>query len=358
MKNNLNTKILTIEGIQYLRGIAALMVVLYHARLSVFGSDAWPIFGYAGVDIFFVISGFVMSHATRSFNITANLKSRIANTYEFFRKRFIRIAPLYFLGLIWVSRRDLIQGNISLNLIKDFLFIPHPNLEYPGMLAPTLLQGWTLNYEMFFYLIFGVSLLLNKLRLIMVIASLSLLVMLGIFFKPPSTTFDPNSFFDILFYFYTRDILLEFGLGIIAHRIFIWSENFKASNLLLATSTTIGFIFLILFSAKTGIRGITLGIPAFVIVLSASKLCKGFKHSFLNLLGDSSYAIYLFHWASFGAIKPLTAYLHSSRGEPETVAILIVANILVSIMSGIIIHLIIEKPLLQKIKDIGKASKS
>lgn len=356
MKNILDTNKLTIEGIQYLRGIAALMVVLYHAKISVFGSDAWPAFGYSGVDIFFVISGFVMSHATRSLTLNNNFRDRFLNTYEFFRKRFIRIAPLYFLGLIWVSRRDIFQGNISSDLLKDFLFIPHPNLEYPGMLAPTLLQGWTLNYEMFFYFLFGLSLLLRKFRSLMVITSLLSLVTVGLFFKSPNSTFDSTSFADIVFYFYTNDILLEFGLGIIAHKLFMWTENFKLSPIFLTALAIIGFISLVILSSKTGIRGIILGFPAFIIVISVSKLCAGFKQPFLNLLGDSSYAIYLFHWASFGAVKPLTMYLSSSKGEPITVAILIIANILVGVISGIAIHMMIEKPLLERIKNIGKTN--
>ncbi len=355
MNHNLNSKTLTIEGIQYLRGIAALMVVLHHARTSVIGSEAWPTFGYAGVDIFFVISGFVMSHATQNLSVTTHLKNRVAYTYEFFRKRIIRIVPLYFIGLIWVSRRDIVQGNISSNLIKDFLFIPHPNLEYPSMLWPTLLQGWTLNYEMFFYLIFGISLVMKKFRTLFVLSILLILVMFGILLKSPGSTFDPSSFKDIIFYFYTYDILLEFGLGIIAHKIFVRTESFKISSLFLAVCAAVGFISLIWLSNKIGIRGLLLGIPAFVIVLSFSKLCKGKVQPFLNLLGDSSYAIYLFHWASFGAVKPLVRYLNASEGQPMTVALLIIAYSLMGIFSGILIHLFVEKPLLEKIKLVGKA---
>ncbi len=55
----------TIEGLQILRAVAALMVVVYHARYAIPGGDAWPGFGEAGVDVFFVISGFVMAHTTR-----------------------------------------------------------------------------------------------------------------------------------------------------------------------------------------------------------------------------------------------------------------------------------------------------
>ena len=100
----------TIDGIQYLRAVAALMVVMFHSRLTTFGSDTWPTFGHSGVDIFFVISGFVMAYATKDINPNLNFNNRLSNTYEFLRKRFIRIFPLYFLGLIWVSRRDVFKA--------------------------------------------------------------------------------------------------------------------------------------------------------------------------------------------------------------------------------------------------------
>ena len=344
----------TVDGIQYLRAVAALMVVMFHSRLTVYGSDAWPTFGHSGVDIFFVISGFVMSYATQSINPNSNFTLRISDTYEFLRKRFIRIFPLYFLGLLWVSRRDIFIGNFSTYLLKDFFFIPHPNMEYPGMLAPTLIQGWTLNYEMFFYLIFGISLLFGKLRTTITIASLLILVLIGISFESNNSSFNPNSFADILFHFYTNNILIEFGLGILAYKVFIKFQNFKISRLSLLLLATTAFTALALLSDAKGLRGIILGIPAFLIVVSVCRLCEGFKIPFLNLLGDASYAIYLFHWASFGATKPLVAYLSSSAGEQSTVAILIITNFIIAVISGVAIHLLVEKPLLNKIKQFGK----
>lgn len=351
--NSINSKS-TIDGIQYLRALAALMVVLFHSRLSVYGSDDWPTFGHSGVDIFFVISGFVMAFATKNINPNLNFNSRLSVTYEFLRKRFIRIYPLYFLGLVWISRRDISQGDFSMDLLKDFFFIPHPNMEYPGMLAPTLIQGWTLNYEMFFYLLFGVSLVFGKFRTIITVVSLLFLVSIGFYFQTHISTFNPSSFKDILFHFYTNNILIEFGLGIFAYKVFTKFQFFEISRKLLSLIAISAFIALAFLSDEKGMRGIMLGIPAFVIVVSISRLCVGFKLPFLNLLGDASYAIYLFHWSSFGATKPLVAYLSSSAGESATVAVLIISNFIVAVVSGIAIHLWIEKPLLNKIKHFGK----
>ena len=167
-----------IEGIQILRAVAALMVVLHHARLSVPGSDAWPSFGAAGVDIFFVISGFVMAYTTSivSSRPVAEVASTglLAKAGKFLRKRVVRVVPLYWLALLWTSRRDLMHAHIGTDLVKDFLFLPHPNNVFHSWLAPTLQQGWTLNYEAFFYILFAVAILFGAARNRVVLSTLGL----------------------------------------------------------------------------------------------------------------------------------------------------------------------------------------
>ena len=116
------------------------MVVVHHATHSVPGAH-WMPFGGAGVDIFFVISGYVMAHTTQ------NLPSGQDSASRFIRKRIARIVPLYWLAILWVTRRT----PPDLNLLRDFFFIPHYNAQYPTLINPILVQGWTLNYEMLFY---------------------------------------------------------------------------------------------------------------------------------------------------------------------------------------------------------------
>ena len=70
----------------------------------------------------------------------------------------------------------------------------------------------------------------------------------------------------------------------------------------------------------------------------------------LTRLGDASYAIYLFHWTTFGLTKPLMARLGQTDGHPGRIAVVVLADILLAVASGVAIHLIVEKPLMRWFK--------
>ena len=146
-----------IYSIQYLRGIAALMVVLLHVRVQLgrmgYGGY-WPEFLMAGVDIFFVISGFIMWVTTFDGSTTP---------WQFLFRRFVRIIPVYWLlttttvAVMLVAPSAVQSGRFdSIHVLSSYLFIPtvHP---LTGMMEPVLIPGWTLNYEMFFYIIFEIG---------------------------------------------------------------------------------------------------------------------------------------------------------------------------------------------------------
>ncbi|MBK8816089.1 MAG: acyltransferase [Methylococcaceae bacterium] len=338
-----------IEGIQYLRGLAALMVVFHHSRNSFGGEQLLPGFGFTGVDIFFVISGFVMAYTTQSLDPNYSLKGRLLYSYEFIRKRLIRIVPLYYFCIVWVSRKELFKGVIPNDLLKDLLFFPHVNSQYPAKVAPIVIQGWTLNYEMLFYILFGLGLILGKIRTFFVITALSIFVVVGLFLNNEGLIAK-----DVVLDFYTRDIILEFGLGILAQKILFKWNLFQFSRSVWLVIALFGFILLYKLSNIQNPRIILSGIPAFIIVVSITRASVDFKSYLLKLLGDSSYSIYLFHLSSFGAIKPLQKLLESSANDDKTILLLVFASISVSVISGVIIHVFIEKPVLKRLRSIGK----
>ena len=140
-------------SIQHLRAIAALSVALFHAcqwSQIDFG------IGAAGVDLFFVISGFVM------WTVTAG---REAAPLTFLRRRVIRVAPLYWIvtlalvagALVFPQRFPEVEPRAD-HILLSLAFIQHMNPA--GQPFPILAPGWTLNYEAVFYLVFASTLIL------------------------------------------------------------------------------------------------------------------------------------------------------------------------------------------------------
>lgn len=346
-----------VEGIHFLRAIAAVLVVIFHLKLSLPEAYFSFTFGYAGVDIFFIISGFVMAHTTRDLALNSTFFSRFQAALEFMRKRLIRIVPLYYMGLIIASRRDLMDGVISLNLIKDLMFFPHQHATYIDILRPNLIQGWTLNYEMFFYGLFAFSLLFGALRKQVLVGMIITLTVIGFYIHQSQESFYYWNNKSILSFFYTDTVIIEFALGMLAQRIFVTFKDNHISQSALIMITAVASLSLASNAHhEYGYRGFTLGIPACLIVLCVSFSCIGVKNKTLDLLGDASYAIYLFHFFAFGALTPIRNYViaHMQSHLILGISLLIVIYLAFAIISGILIHKWIEKPLLSKIKNWGK----
>lgn len=346
-----------VEGIHYLRAIAAILVVIFHLKLSLPEAYFTFTFGYAGVDIFFVISGFVMAQATSQLKFGDSFAERFRIAIEFMRKRVIRIVPLYYMGLLIASRRDLMDGTVSLNLIKDLMFFPHQDATYLSILRPTLIQGWTLNYEMFFYGLFTFSLLFGAMRKSVLIGILLTLTAIGFYVHQSQETFYYWNNKSIFSFFYTDTVIIEFAFGILAQRLFVAFRENHISQSALVIITAVATVSLISnANHQHGYRGFTLGIPACLIVLCVSFACIGVKNKVLDLLGDASYSIYLFHFFAFGALTPMRNYISEyMQNQPILgISILIVIYFAFAVVSGLLIHKWIEKPLLRKIKNWGK----
>ena len=141
-----------VKSIHYLRGLAALLVVFHHSIIQlapVRDHYAHVEFGQAGVDIFFVISGFVI--------YLSNAKGRLGSG-EFLKRRIIRIVPLYWLATLAVVAVAVVAPRFfatttltAQDVAQSLLFVPAYSAAFPGQIWPVLVPGWSLNYEMFFY---------------------------------------------------------------------------------------------------------------------------------------------------------------------------------------------------------------
>ncbi|HVY90382.1 MAG TPA: acyltransferase [Hyphomonadaceae bacterium] len=313
-------------SLQYLRALAALGVLVFHAadRRGVHLFDL----GQMGVDLFFVISGFVMW-------LTSERVERTPG--QFFAERIARIAPTYWLATLlvlglWTAgvRQGLTHPEL-MHTLKSFLFIP---AQYPGKEAiyPLLIPGWTLNYEMFFYALFALSLGLEKrLRLTVMTAVLCGLAAYGGLSKPEGA----------IAVTYTNPILLEFlaGMWIAA----AWTRWTKPSAMVALGVMALGVALVPTLSNMWpgAPRLLMWGLPAGLIVLGAVLFERGAKVAslpWLLLLGDASYSIYLWHFPS----NPIWDRIAHALHAPEPVAIS--AMIAGGVGLGLAMYTLVELP--------------
>ncbi|QPC86626.1 acyltransferase family protein [Mesorhizobium sp. NBSH29] len=320
----------TYFGIQYLRGIAALAVVIFHANER---NGYNFVVGAAGVDVFFVISGFIMWLIAGREGLTP---------LTFFMDRLTRIAPAY-----WVATAVMIVGalfgllpNIVLtwqHIAGSFLFIPHYS-PAKGEIWPVLVQGWTLNYEMFFYALFAVTLFLRRgTRLPVLAAMLVVLVFWGHLFEPDNPMLAT----------YSRPIILEFLLGILIARWWL-SEAVKpsASAGFAAFAVAAGGFCLIALTGSAFsevVHGPLSGLllVSLLLIERAGRLPVSRA---LGYLGDSSYSIYLWHTMGIGAVLKAS----ETFGLPS--ALSVVVGILAGVALGALAYELIEKPVARLLK--------
>ncbi|MGJ8570383.1 MAG: acyltransferase family protein [Hoeflea sp.] len=278
----------TLYSVQYLRAAAAFAVLLYHVSAS--SQDTWGLdpdridqVGAAGVDLFFVISGFVMAMIVAR---PGDFDGR-----EFWIRRIARVVPAYWVitlavfVLAWAmpqlfkaSTSDLQALLISLS----FVALDHGD----GNTGPLLLVGWTLNYEMFFYGVIALTAgIFGDRRLIGASGVIIALVAVGQWIRPVNQTL----------LFYTDPILLEFVLGILVFKT--WNQTRETRQGLAPLAVLVAGCVLLFLQWERPVgdmRMLFWGVPAAAILYGGLGTLT-FRNAFLARLGDWSYALYLTH---------------------------------------------------------------
>lgn len=349
-----------IIGIQYLRGVAALMVVFFHSRSYFTDPAVWTGVGARGVDLFFVISGFIMAYSTRHIGQNSSIARE---SLLFFVKRIIRIVPLYWIALLWTSApywvNWLSKANAPMDLIthfnsdliaivKDFFFIPHPSLdpEDDGDAYPIVIQGWTLNYEMFFYALFALTMFFRQYRLIAASLIITTLVLSGRLHK----------FSDIGGLFYTSRILIEFVFGMMVFHVYTKTQHLTFDRATLIVLGIIGFV--LLNSGSVVNDKFVLAPAAAIIALVFIFAFRGVHLRPLKILGDASYSIYLFHTAVFEFARWFIRYIELGKEGYLNIIAIVLIQVVPAVIIGTIIYYAIEKPMLKGLRNLLERARS
>jgi exopolysaccharide production protein ExoZ len=335
-------------SIQALRGFAVMGVVLMHIplylALRLGAPNVLPQFdvGAAGVDVFFVISGFVMVYASE------RLFAQPGATRVFLLRRVARIVPMYWaattilLAYLLLQYRDIgaATGGSSWGyVVASYLFFP--TVRGDGSDMPLLSVGWTLLYEAFFYLVFGLLIVLPRRRSIAVIGGLlCVVVVLGIVFRPPYP-----------FAYWFNPIILEFVCGMaiaIAYRDGFRLPRWAVWALLAAGLGALAWSWSQgqAFGPQSPWRFPLWGLPAVAIVaaltLTRVPVSRNAFWRVFAFLGDASYSLYLFHTLTLTLPRlVLTRWIDPAAAPWLYVAAMLVA----ALLPGILIYLFVEQPL-------------
>lgn len=319
-----------LPGLQSLRGLAALMVLLGHIRAEAAHYFALDLPGAnlpwtRGVDIFFVISGFIVTLSAARF---------LDRPAAFLTRRLRRVVPLYALfttltvALLLATPGALKSTQLdAAQILHSYLFLPFERPD--GRIAPVLSLGWTLNYEVFFYALLALCLALPR-PLLTCCAALAALALLGPHLPETTATM-----------FYTNPLIFEFTFGIGLARLWQLGLVRPSNPLALATLTT-GLALLILLHQTTLPRFLAAGLPAALITAAATLFAPRRPLPWQHL-GDAAYALYLSHRFTLRAAT--LALLPILPATPAAALAFCAALTLACIAVALLVHRHIERPL-------------
>lgn len=346
-----------ITNLQALRAFAALAVVFYHTNFPINGVHT----SFQGVALFFCISGFIMVYVSRK------------NTEHFLLRRIIRIVPVYWFATIacfffvmlglnnvtyvwpilwerlfnrpgalidWVTANYSLTAATGYDILRSLFFIPYKNAQ--GELMPVLSVGWTLNLEMFFYLLFAIALKISRTYAPLIVVGMLIVPKLldwygfGPYIEFYGHLYTMCFIYGIACYYAWNAIPAAWCIknrrGIIVGSVFA-GIAFIVRNLdPSALSETIGFLIDSFILSTT-----------FMSVLLLHSAGVRVKSRIALLLGAASYSIYLFHLTiletlrTVGAKWPLWNFSNSLVG--------MAAAMVLSALAGVVVYKLVEAPL-------------
>jgi exopolysaccharide production protein ExoZ len=336
-------KLLTI---QLLRGMAAIIVVMYHAhglivkRAAEFGAEHafWLTenqfikIGAIGVDVFFVLSGFIIFYTSRN----------SSDLMLYIKKRTARIYPIWFVAITFMVIISLLPGTSAVFDVKHVLYslllIPH---YFDGRIVPFIEIGWTLNYEILFYSLFGLTLIITKTKRLELITAVILLLWMIAHILPSKYA---------IFALLQNPILFEFVIGGWLARLYLSGWTISKNQMLGFAIFALIWLLLFFFTPwlwhfKSLISRAPIAISLFIIAVFYVPFRDYKVSNMFVYLGDASYSIYLFHMFP---IMVLSGVVNKISIPFLTEIPVIFSWLLVSFISvvfGCVVYSLIEKKL-------------
>lgn len=342
-----------LESVRFSRMLAALLVVFFHVQdmlskridNSLFSTK----FGGVGVDIFFVISGFIMMFSSyEMFGLRGS-------SLKFLKNRAIRIVPTYYLFttvmVILLLFAPSLFGSLRFDLghvILSYLFVLSE--DNAGNVSTVLGVGWTLAFEVFFYLVFAV--MLRFPRKFFIPSILTIFIMgnlIGLFVKNLgawSTVFTSPITFEFLFgcliglYYKQRKML---GIKRSIFLVVIGVSWILATSFIWTIQVSLGYY-----------RVFAFGIPSALFMLGFINIEKNRKFSTLSLIkriGDSSYSLYLIHSFVLTAFGVLIAPRLYDIGIP--IFLIVAVTMVAAVIGGFACYYLFEKPFTIRLKRLS-----
>ncbi|WP_428943453.1 acyltransferase family protein [Pantoea sp. FN060301] len=347
----------TLLSVQYLRGIAAIMVVLYHFRANLNGIYAQKnlgdmLFGRGGVgvDLFFIVSGFIIAYSTQK-----NLGG-----WDFIVKRIFRLYPIYLACMLAMALIP--STSLDVNYLKSLFFI---HLDYEGKPPvfgySTIFVAWTLTYEILFYTIFFLSQIIShKYRSQITIAVIVLFVIILQYYLNNgqvsfwgSTTVEYDGYLQPILKLLSSPMMIDFSYGIAIYLLMSFSRGtiHKLNDSLVRVFCISGAIYFTI-CLMTGYRTFSgpIGAGVSCAALFISILIYEVKFSIKNyksimLIGNLSYGIYLSHVLVIRFIQSYGGDIGLVRYTSGFSKVLLMISI--TLIISYFLHVFIEKPFIK-----------
>lgn len=321
-------------SLQVVRALAAISVILFHIETAFDAHIQYTFIrrifegGHRGVDLFFVLSGFIILFAH------AKDLSRPEAWWSYLYKRIIRIYPsvwilsflavcLYAAGFGAAEKVDKLEVR---RLIASFLLLPQTDV-------PLVNVTWTLTYEIFFYAIFSCAIIHRRLGFVVLA-----------FWQVASACVAISGANSSLYLYYLKPIVLDFGVGLCSAAFILRTKNSYVPLLVLRLLLLSGVLLFVsgMYLNRTSEAGIFCALGAGFIIISLVRLedaRKTYSPKVLVMLGESSYSIYLVHFSVISISSAVVRKIGFLNAD-----LLVILYLGLGLIFGILFDRLIDKP--------------